>query len=298
MFSGEDSGEQARKIWLVEKAPVVIEKLKGEMKKLDGFMMSQGLDCAPDAVANLKGDAARTVFIERFKEVQRLKTQLDQYTDLSEGDKTAIETVLPQDTLRGFRGVYLDIAEKLKKQQDKPTEKPDPNADQLDFEFVLFASALIDYDYIMKLLAEYLQKPETAKMTPAQVADVIQADAKFMDDGEAIIEYIDTLQVGAKLDEHALRAGFERFKAEKNAREVVEVAARHQLDAAALQSFVDEVLARMIFDGEALSDLMAPLELGWKERSRAESTLMNELAPILRRRAGERDISGLSAYEQ
>ena len=77
LFSGEKSGEQAREIWLVDKAPVVIQKLETALQQLDGFMKSQGLDCTPSAVANLKGDAAKAAFISHFKEVQRLKTQLD-----------------------------------------------------------------------------------------------------------------------------------------------------------------------------------------------------------------------------
>ncbi|MGH9484356.1 MAG: type I restriction endonuclease subunit R, partial [Terriglobales bacterium] len=150
LFSGEKTGEQAREIWLVEKAPIVIEKLKDAVEKLDGFLKSQGLDCAPKAVPNLKGDAARAVFINHFKEVQRLKTQLDQYTDLTEDNKAAIEQVLPEEQHRGFKGAYLETAQRLKAQQGKgqDEDKPRPDdADQLDFEFVLFASAVIDYDY-------------------------------------------------------------------------------------------------------------------------------------------------------
>jgi type I restriction enzyme R subunit len=60
---------------------------------------------------------------------------------------------------------------------------------------------------------------------------------------------------------------------------------------------VDGILQRMIFDGEALSDLMAPLDLGWKARAHAETALMKELVPLLQKRAQGRDISGLSAYE-
>ena len=67
---------------------------------------------------------------------------------------------------------------------------------------------------------------------------------------------------------------------------------------AALQTFIDSILQRMIFDGAALSDLMAPLNLGWKARAQAEVALMKELAPLLTKRAQGRDISGLSAYEQ
>jgi type I restriction enzyme R subunit len=56
-------------------------------------------------------------------------------------------------------------------------------------------------------------------------------------------------------------------------------------------------MARMIFDGERLSDLLAPHDLGWKARTQAELALMADLRPLLRRRAAGRDISGLSAYE-
>ena len=75
------------------------------------------------------------------------------------------------------------------------------------------------------------------------------------------------------------------------------IAQKHGLAAAALQTFVDGILDRMIFDGEHLSDLMAPLDLGWKARTQAELALMADLHPLLTKRAGGRGISGLSAYE-
>jgi len=59
-------------------------------------MQSQGLDCKPEEVANLRGDEARAGFINIFKEVQRLKTQLDQYTDLGEEERQKIEALLPK----------------------------------------------------------------------------------------------------------------------------------------------------------------------------------------------------------
>jgi type I restriction enzyme R subunit len=161
LFSGEKTGDQAREIWLVDKAPVVIQKLAAAVQQLDDFMKSQGLDTAPEAVPNLKGDAARACFIERFKEVQRLKTQLDQYTDLTEENKAAIEQVLPNEQHRGFKGAYLETAQRLKEQQGK-TKGDDrvgaEAADQMDFEFVLFASAVIDYDYIMGLITRFSAK--------------------------------------------------------------------------------------------------------------------------------------------
>ncbi|WP_300442954.1 type I restriction endonuclease subunit R [Zoogloea sp.] len=300
LFSGEKTGEQAREIWLVDKAPVVIKKLETAVQKLGEFMQSQGLACTPSAVANLKGDAARAAFISHFKEVQRLKTQLDQYTDLTGENKATIEQVLPEENLRGFKGQYLETAKKLREQQGKGGDKPgttDP-VDQLDFEFVLFASAVIDYDYIMGLIAKFSEKgPGKSKMTREELIGLISADAKFINERDDIAEYIGTLKAGEGLSEAAIRDGYTRFKAEKNAQELAAIAARHGLDPAALQSFVDGTLDRMIFDGDKLSDLYAPYDLGWKDRTEKELRLMQDCAPYLVKRAGGRDISGLSAYE-
>jgi len=301
LFSGEKTAEQAREIWLVDKAPVVIEKLETAVQKLDSFMKSQGLECTPSDVANLKGDAAKAAFITHFKEVQRLKTQLDQYTDLTEENKATIDAVLPEENLRGFKGQYLETAKKLKEQQGKTGGKDDTTddpVDQIDFEFVLFASAVIDYDYIMGLIARYSAKgPGKSKMTREELIGLISADAKFIHERDDIAEYIGTLQAGEGLSETAIREGYTRFQAEKNAKQLAAIAARHGLATDALQTFVDGILDRMIFDGERLSDLMAPLDLGWRARTQAELALMEDIHPYLTQRAGGRDISGLSAYE-
>jgi type I restriction enzyme, R subunit len=300
LFSGEKTGEQAREIWLVDKAPVVIGKLGDAVRRLDYFMKSQGLDTAPDAVPNLKGDAARAAFINHFKEVQRLKTQLDQYTDLTGEDATAIEHILPKENLLGFRGAYLETARQLKARQDKPgKDGPAPEVEQVDFEFVLFASAVIDYDYIMGLISRFSrQEPGKRMMSREQLIGLIRSDAKFMNEREDIADYIGTLQAGEGFGETAIRDGYTRFKSEKDAAEVAAIAARHHLATAPLQTFVDGILSRMIFDGEHLGDLMAPRGLGWKARTQAELALMEELLPLLAKRAQGRDISGLSAYEQ
>ncbi len=299
LFSGEAGAAKAREIWLVDKAPVVIQKLEGAVQKLDAFMQSQGLEYAPEAVANLKGDAARAAFIEHFKEVQRLKTQLDQYTDLTDENRNAIEQVLPRDNLLGFRGAYLETAQRLRAQQGKGAEKPGQDVDQLDFEFVLFASAVIDYDYIMGLIARYSEAaPGPQKMSREQLIGLIQSDAKFMDEREDIAAYINTLKAGEGLSEKVIRDGYSRFKAEKNAAELTDIAVKHGLPTEAVQSFVDTILQRMIFDGEALTDLMEPLDLNWKTRRVKELDLMADLMPLLIKRAGGREISGLSAYEQ
>lgn len=298
LFSGEKI-DNPREIWLVDPAPTVIENLEEATHKLATFMQSQGLAHAPEDVVNLRGDAARAQFVNLFKDVQRLKTQLDQYTDLNDAQKAQITQIVPPDQMQGFRGAYLETAKQLKDQQDRSGDQTPPEVQQLDFEFVLFASAVIDYDYIMGLIARMTQqKPGKLTMNREQLIGLIQADAKFIDEREDIAEYIRGLPVGQALEDAQIKVGYERFKADKQAHELAEIAARHGLPAEALQAFVDGVLRRRIFDGEALSELMAPLSLGWKARTQKELALMEELTPFLHRFAQGREISGLSAYEQ
>ena len=300
MFSGAQS-DRAREIWLVDKAPVVIDNFKQAVAELDEFMKALGLEAKPDQVHNLKGDDARAQFINRFKEVQRLQTQLDQYTDLTDEQRGQIEQALPKDDLRAFRGAYLETAQRLKEQQGKPGgegDKTNPEVDQLDFEFVLFASAVIDYDYIMKLIAKYSgQDPKKVKISRDQLIGLIQSDAKFLDEREEITEYVRSLTEGEGLDEAAIRAGYEQFKAAKQAKEIEVLAQAHGLAPESLAAFVGTILQRMIFDGEQLTDLMAPLDLGWRERRERELALMTDLVPLLNKRAHGREISGLNAYE-
>ena len=301
LFSGEKSAEKAREIWLVDKAPVVIEKLQTAVQELADFMQTQGLTCAPEAVPNLKGDDARAAFVKKFKEVQRLKTQLDQYTDLTPDNAAAIEQILPSEVQQGFRGAYLETAQRLKQQQDKPGQGDGTitdEVDQLDFEFVLFASAVIDYDYIVGLMSRFSsQAPGKQKMSREELIGLISADAKFMNERDDIAAYIATLKVGEGLSEASIRDGYTRFKKEKDSAELAEIATKHQLAPATLQAFVDNTLQRLILDSDALTNLMTPLGLGWKARAQAETALMAELIPLLSKRAQGREISGLTAYE-
>lgn len=298
LFSGAQA-DTAREIWLVDKAPKVIGQFRQAKADLDDFLTSQGLEPKPEAIANLKGDDARAQFINRFKEVQRFQTQLDQYTDLTEGQKQAIERTLPKDELRSFRGAYLETAQRLREQREKPGGSNSPAVDQLDFEFVLFASATIDYDYIMNLIARFTdQDPKELKISRDQLIGLIESDAKFLDEREEIAAYVRSLESGKPLDEKQVRAGYQQFRSEIQSQELVDVASKHGLPWEALSDFVDGILHRMIFDGEQLGDLLAPLDLGWRERTRRELALMEDLVPLLKKRAGGRVISGLSAYEQ
>ncbi|WP_006787520.1 type I restriction endonuclease subunit R [Thiorhodospira sibirica] len=300
LFSGENT-HRSRDIWLADSAPTVIQKFEAAVQKLEQFMAAHNQPFTPAAVNNLKGDIARAEFIECFKAVQRIKTDLNQYTDLSDAQREQIEQCLPTEIDRGFKGIYIEIAQRLRKKQGKTGNDGalPPEIDQLDFEFVLFSSALIDYDYIMGLIAQYRQEaPGKETMTREQIVNLLCAHSNLMDEREDIIAYIDTLNVGkghGGIEE--IKGEYQVFKTNKSREELTAIAERHGLDADALHSFFEEIIERGRFDSEQLSELFAPQDLGWKARGKAETALMVELVPVLKKQAGAREISGLAAYE-
>lgn len=297
LFSGEEGGK-AKEIWLVDAAPVVIEKFKEAVEKLGVFMQEHNLVCEPQEVYNLKGDAARITFVKDFKEVQKLKTQLDQYTDLSEADKATIEAILPTETLQEFRSSYIETAKQLRKIQQKEGDNAPDEIQELDFELVLFASAVIDYDYIMNLIADSTnQKPSKQKMSKEQVINLLKSNSNLMDEEVDMTEFINNLDWTKGYGADELKTMFETFRIEKNEKELTAIAHRNGLETASLKTFVEKIMKRMIFDGEQLTDLLEPLDLGWKERRVRELALMEDLIPLLKKLAQGQEISGLVAYE-
>ena len=305
LFSGE-KGESARQIWLVEPASVIKTKYKEAISKLKDFMSDNNLEFKASEVANLKGDAAKAGFINCFKEVQRFWTQLSQYTDLVEytTDESSVlsDTVsgygFTDDDLKAFRGAYLDLANSLKKRRDKKSNDTSAEIDELDFEFVLFASAMIDYDYIMELIARYASTPYKVRITKEDLISLVSSNANLIEERDDIIAYIESLDGVNGKTEQEIKDGYQVFKTEKFAKELIAIAETHSISVSALQEFVHSIVERKIFDGEKLSELIAPLELGWKDRTKKETAIMIDLVPLLKRMVGGQKISGLSAYEE
>ncbi|MCS7004854.1 MAG: hypothetical protein NZM38_05960 [Cytophagales bacterium] len=205
---------------------------------------------------------------------------------------------MPQEKLTEFKSAYLEIAKQLKKIQQQETNNAPPEVQQLDFELVLFASALIDYDYIMRLLSKYTQQnPQKVELTPEQLIRLLSSSANLMEEKKEIQEYIHTLQVGKGLSEQEVKENYQLFKAKKNDQQLTHIAQEHGLSFSDLKQLVETTLSRGIFDAEALNPLFAT-STSWKDRKNKETKLMKDLIPYLKKQAEGKEISGLKAYEQ
>lgn len=299
LFSGKDNSKRAKEIWLVDPAPKVIANLNEAVVKLEKFMESQGLECKPEQVSNLKGDLARCEFINKFKEIQRLKTQLDQYVDIDEEDNTKINELIPEETMQAFRGVYLEIAQNIKNKQDKNSDELLPEVQETDPEFILFASAIIDYDYIMSLIAKCTQQDTSKKetMSKKELISYLSSNSNLLEEKDDIIEYINTLETGKGMSEDAIKAEYKKFKDEKSGNEILKISQKHDINVDILKKFIEEIIKHNRFDGEKLTDLMEPLDLSWREKTTKELALMEDMVPLLKKMANGQEIIGLKAYE-
>ena len=297
LFSGEKQSD-ARKIWLVEPFENIVQKYKKSVEFLRDFMNERELPFKASEIQNLRGGAQKSDFVNRFKDVQRYKIQLDQYSNIDDAQKEIVESLLSENELQAFRGAYLEIARQLKAEREQKPELVPPEITDLDFEFVLFASALIDYDYIMTLIGQYVKKSAKIKLTKEQLVSLIRSSANLMDDRDDIIAYIDSLDGVNGMTEQEVRDGYEHFRNEKKASELKRISEKYSLNLDDVQKFVDDVVNRKIFDGDKLSELLESLDLGWKARVNMETELAIDLAPLLRKMVPGQDISGLSAYEK
>lgn len=301
LFSGKQSSEKVKEIWLVEPADEIIKKYEKAVEQFQSFLKSEdeNMVSEPETVYNLKGDIARAKFIQDFKEVQRLKTQLDQYTGLTPKQESFIEHIMPKDDLLTYRGMYLESAKRLRVQQQKHQDNLPEEIQELDFEFVLFASSIIDYDYIMKLIANYTHQTHgKEKLTKDELIDLLSSSANLMDEKEDIRDFINSLELNKPMTEQQIKEDYQIFKEEKENKELIMIAEKQNIPFEKLKKFTEDILTRMIFDGEKLSELMQPLNLGWKDRATKEIALMEDLIPLLNKKADNQEIAGLAAYEK
>lgn len=295
LFSGFDR-EKGKEFWLVEPAEKVVVQYKEKIAQLQTVMNSMGLDCKPEEVINIPQGENTTNFVDAFKEVQRLALKLDQYVDLSEELKEEIENAMPEDTLQQFRTAYIDLARRSRKKEEYPIEDT-PVVNDPDFELSLFSSALVDYDYIMRLLAKYTDTHvEKVKITKEQLLEILASSVDLMNERDYLKAFIDEeLEKGSGLSELEIRNRYKAFKDRRFNQQIAAMAQEYGIETSALEGFVTETVKLRRIDEETLRELLSHID-GWKQRKAAKENLLAHLAPLFDLLTGGNTIEGLNAY--
>ena len=294
LFSGFDK-DKGKEYWLVEPAESVVEKYKNAITQLQAVMNGMGLDCKPEEVINIPQGENTSNFIDAFKEVQRLSIRLDQYVDMPEELKAAIETAMPEDTLQQFRTAYLDLARR--RRNENSHQSKDVPDDEPDFELSLFSSAVVDYDYIMKLLAKYTDTHfEKVKITKEQLLEILSSSVDLMNEREYLKAFIEEeLHKGSGVSEAEIRERYKAYKDKRFNQQIAAIAGEYGIDAVALERFVAETAKLRRLDEDALRELLSHIE-NWKQRKAAKEGMLANLAPLFTLLSNGNAIEGLNAY--
>ena len=295
-FSGYDP-EKSKEYWLVEPAEKVVEKYQKAISNLKTVMNGMGLECRPDEVVNIPQGENTNKFIEAFKDVQRLSLKLDQYVELPEKLKDTIEGAMTDDTLQSFRTAYLDLARRGRPTDTGARGPRTPEGDEPDFELSLFSSALVDYDYIMHLLARYTSTHhEKVRITKEQLLEILAGSVNLMNERELLEAFIkEEIHQGSGLTEDEIRQRYQAFKDKRLNGQIADLATEYGIDQAALEQFVIETVKLRRLDEEVLRNLLNHID-GWKQRKAAKEGLLVRLAPIFKLMTGGSDIEGMNAY--
>jgi type I restriction enzyme, R subunit len=251
------------------------------VQKLDDFMKSQGLDCTPSAVPISRATTPAPPSSSTSRKSSASRPSSTNTPTSPTSNKAAIEQVLPEDDLRGFRGPVS--GNRPAAQRAAAGERPADPAPRRRGPARLRVRPLRLRRHRLRLHhgphRQVLGPRTRASEDEPRAAHRPHQRRRQVHGRARRHRRIHRHAQGRRraLSETAIRDGYTRFKAEKNAKELAAIAAKHGLATAALQTFVDGILDRMIFDGEQLSDLLAPLDLGWKARTQAELALMADL---------------------
>ncbi|WP_300366803.1 type I restriction endonuclease subunit R [Brachyspira sp.] len=302
LFSGEENSEMVREIWITPDAFEMTEKYRNAVNELKKFMESKNLEFKPEEISNLKGDDARYEFINKFKEIRRIRNYIEQYVNIEEKDAEKIEECMSKEIFSSFSGIYRDVAERLKKQNKAYYDengRNDERFEQTDFEYILFANDIIDYDYIMSLISKMTgQTVEKVKAAKEDIIKLLSSTTSMLDEQEDLKEYINLLPVNKPLSEKELKENYNEFKKEKNNVEINIIAQRHKIDNEKLKAFVYHTSEMLILNEDSLTELVAPLNLGWIDRTNKEKAIMKDILPLLKKLSKDKIIKGLSAYEE
>lgn len=297
LFSGIDKKKGKKEFWLVEPAEKVVEEYKKALAKLETVMNGVGLECKPEEVINIPQGENTNNFIDAFKDVQRLSLKLDQYVDLSDELKTEIEDAMPEDTLQSFRTAYLDLARRTGPTDRGGRTETTPEGEEPDFELSLFSSALVDYDYIMKLLAKYTDThPEKVKITKEQLLDILAGSVDLMKERDYLKAFIEEeLKPNTRMSVDEIKQKYEEFKNKRFNEQIAALAKEYGIETSALENFVNETVKLRRIDEDVLRELLSHIG-SWKLRKTAKEGLLVSLAPLFNLLTGGNTIEGLSAY--
>ena len=209
-----------------------------------------------EAVSELKSEKEQEKFIKSFRELLRLKSSLETFSEFDFNDLG-----ISEQEFYDYQSKYLDLYEEKKKKEG--TEKASV-LDDIDFSLELVRTDLVNYDYIIKLLvglknatSEKLKREKTEK-----ILKTLDRDIKLRKKKDLIKKFIEENLPAVKSGDEVEEV-FERYWNEEQEKFVSGLAQQEGLNKAKLEKMISQYLysEKMPLNDEIASALSRPPKL-------------------------------------
>jgi len=230
---------------------IVFKKPYEEQKKDFEIKLAELREKVPtvEDVDSLEGDEERAVFVKTFRDLLRIKSSLETFADFSFD-----ELGISEQEFYNYQSKYLDIHEERKNH--------DPEAesilDQIDFELELTVRDIIDFDYIIKLIAG-LKNISSDAIRQKKTEDILRLfdrDVKLRKKKELIRKFIEENLPKISKDDD-VESAFEKFWTSERSNVLKEVAEAENIPLEKFEKIIGEYLyTQKLPHGQDIVDLL------------------------------------------
>lgn len=215
----------------------------------------------------LMGEEAKKHFVELFREVMRTRNVLLSFTDFDYAD-----TTISAQQFEDYKSKYLDLYFETK---GEGTEK-DSILNEVDFELELVRRDEINVDYILRLLAKYVDSSDDEKVKlRKQVDDLMSSDEKLRSKRELIEKFIDGWLPNIS-DSEQVDGEFQKYWSEEEKKAIEKFAGEENLDVELLKNLI----ADYSYSGRVprADDYVKTIQKDFKPRIRERSSVIERIA--------------------
>ncbi len=222
------SNKEAKELIFLQPYEEYIKQFNGVLLGLRKFAPN------PDYIDKLISETDQLAFVSNFRELMRIKNILATFADF-----TFTDTRMTEQEFEDYKSKYLDIYDKVR--NDNEMEKVSI-LDDVDFELELIRRDEINIDYILRLLARYIDANEAERIRLIEnISDIMAGDLSLRSKRELIEKFIVNNMPEIK-DSTEVESKFGTFWQGEQVKEFERICKGEGLMSEKLQSIIDKYL--------------------------------------------------------
>lgn len=272
----KEATDKALKLFGDENAKeIVFKKPFEEQKKEFDEKVTQLREQVPSVsyVDLLKSEEEKASFVKTFRNLLRIKASLETFAEFS-----FEHVAMTEQEFYDYQSKYLDIYEERKK------EAPDHESilDQIDFELELTVRDVVNFDYIIQLIAglKDIKSKDTREKKTEEILKIFDRDVQLRKKKDLIRKFIE--ENLPKVEKSAsVEKAFQEFWNSERAGQLKQLAQAENIPEEKLEHMIGEYLFTQKLPGEqAIADLL-PVAPKILERKGIVERVKNALQSIV-----------------